>query len=680
MDIKSKSIKPALAFLSFVLGISLLMFSVAVGWSAGTLGWQEINDAFQTDYQQTSRFRHTIESWFFRIADGHFTASDGLTDRNLLYFVQWEGGEAYTNCPELAQEQLPDGYNFLLSFDGAAVTIRKDGQKMEVYGDGMYRPDSLWELPGYQNYPVPSSYSSLTLLLAAAKNPAPFVQDVQGVFQYQHDYDSGLYGITLALERIRTVFVWALVLPLAAGLVLLLLSLVWHKHKVRADQAIAWCTSRIWLEVKVLLLIPFGFLSIVALYLCAGFFLLLQYPSNVLLYLTIPAALWWGYLYVNDLRYGFGQLKAHSLCALLARMLRGTELHYPVGQRICRRSALQFILCLPFFLFCALAALIFMASFWRSNWFVVLLFLLLCSIGAALIGGQLWLIAQNRRTASHLDWLLDRIQHGDAGTPLPEESDLQVVADSLEQMESRLQDAVEEQVRSEKLKLELITNVSHDLKTPLTSMVSYLELLRQEEHLPPHVQDYLQVLDQKTKRLQAMVLDVFDVSKAATGNLHLSVKPIDFAKLLRQTLADQDESIAASPLTFRVQLPQEPVYILADGERLYRVFQNLIGNALQYALEGSRVYVHLETAGEKAVATLRNTSRDELPHGVDFTERFVRGDQSRTDGGSGLGLSIARTFTEACGGSFSISTQADLFTAQVIFPLTHLRPEQEEPG
>lgn len=678
MDIKLKSIKPALAFLSFVLGISLLMFSFAVGWSVWTLGWEEVTDACQSDYQQTSRFRNTIENWFFRMADGQFTSSDGFTDRNLLYFVQWEGKEAYTNCPELSQDELPEGYNFLLSFDGSTVTIQKDGQTIDMYGDGFYRADSLWALPGYQNYPVPASYSGLTLFLAAAENPAPFVQDAQELLQYQQSYDSGLYGITLSLERIRTMFLWVFVLPLAAGLALTLVSILWHKHKVRADQAIAWFTSRVWLEVKVLLLIPFTVLTVYALYLCAGFFLLLQYPSNVLLYLSIPTALWWGYFYINDLRYGFGRLKAYSLCAKLAWMLRGTELRYPVGQRICRRSALQFLLCLPFFLFCALAALTILASFWNSNQFAVLLLLLLCGAGTVLIGGQLWLIAQNRRTAAHLDLLLNRIQNGDTGTPLPEDSDLGVVAHSLNQMETRLRDAVEEQVKSEKLKLELITNVSHDLKTPLTSMISYLELLRQEDNLPSHVQDYLQVLDQKTKRLQAMVLDVFDVSKAATGNLNLSVKPIDFAKLLRQTLADQDEAISASPLTFRVQLPQEPVYILADGERLYRVFQNLISNALRYALEGSRVYVQLEEIDGKAIATMRNASRDELPHGVDFTERFVRGDQSRTDGGSGLGLSIARTFTEACGGSFSISTQADLFTAQVIFPLTHQRPEQEE--
>ena len=228
-----------------------------------------------------------------------------------------------------------------------------------------------------------------------------------------------------------------------------------------------------------------------------------------------------------------------------------------------------------------------------------------------------------------------------------------------------------------RLKLVLIANESHDLKTPLTSIISYAELLRQEENLPDHVRDYIQVLYQKAQRLQSMVLDVFDVSKAATGNLAVTVRPLDFSKLLQQTLADQEEDIQASSLTLRPTLPDGPVWTLADGDRLYRVFQNLIGNALKYSLEGSRVYLTLTVDQGKAVATVQNTSRDELPPGVDFTERFVRGDQSRTDGGSGLGLSIARTFTESCGGSFAIQTQADLFTASVTFSLTDVRPEPE---
>ena len=166
-----------------------------------------------------------------------------------------------------------------------------------------------------------------------------------------------------------------------------------------------------------------------------------------------------------------------------------------------------------------------------------------------------------------------------------------------------------------------------------------------------------------------MVKDVFDVSKAASGSLPVKQERLDLGKLLRQTLADMAEEIGGSGLVLKTQLPEDPVPVLADGDRLYRVFQNLLLNALKYALPGSRVYLTLAGEGDSAVAVLKNISRDELPAGVDFTERFVRGDESRTDGGSGLGLSIARTFTEACGGTFRVETDADLFTASVTLPL-----------
>ena len=194
------------------------------------------------------------------------------------------------------------------------------------------------------------------------------------------------------------------------------------------------------------------------------------------------------------------------------------------------------------------------------------------------------------------------------------------------------------------------------------------ELLRQED-LPPAAADYAKIIDQKAQRLKTMVEDVFDVSKAAADQLPVHLERLDLGKLLRQTLADMDGPIQASALTFKAELPEEPVMITADGRRLYRVFQNLLDNALRYALEGSRVYLRLKTAEGTAEASVRSTSRTELPEGVDFTARFVRGDSSRTDGGSGLGLSIAKSFTEACGGSFRVETVADLFTAVVTFPV-----------
>lgn len=178
----------------------------------------------------------------------------------------------------------------------------------------------------------------------------------------------------------------------------------------------------------------------------------------------------------------------------------------------------------------------------------------------------------------------------------------------------------------------------------------------------------MQILGEKSERLKTMVQDVFEVSKAASNQLPVNLEQLDLGKLLRQTLADMNVQISQSGLAMRTTIPEEPVMIVADGQRLYRVFQNLIQNALKYSLNGSRIFLTLTDEGSVAVANIKNTSGVELDDGVDFTERFVRGDASRTDGGSGLGLSIARSFTEACGGTFKVELNADLFTVTVVFP------------
>ena len=251
---------------------------------------------------------------------------------------------------------------------------------------------------------------------------------------------------------------------------------------------------------------------------------------------------------------------------------------------------------------------------------------------------------------------------------LQEDSDLAGLADDLNHIGQGLHQAVEERTRSERMKVELVTNVSHDLKTPLTSIISYTELLSQEPLEPP-ASEYVQIMGEKAQRLKSMVQDVFEVSKAASGQLPVKLERLDYARLLRQTLADMQQSIEDSGLTLRTDIPEGEVPITADSDRMYRVFQNLIGNALKYSLPGSRVYLSLAVENGTAAASVRNASAAELRPGADYTARFVRGDESRTDGGSGLGLSIADSFTRACGGELTVTTQADLFTATVTFPV-----------
>jgi signal transduction histidine kinase len=224
------------------------------------------------------------------------------------------------------------------------------------------------------------------------------------------------------------------------------------------------------------------------------------------------------------------------------------------------------------------------------------------------------------RDIGHLADQTAAIRSGNLDVPsaLPEDGDLHQIAEDLSQIQSGLQQALSDRTRSERMKVELIANVSHDLKTPLTSILSYAELLRQEP-LEGAAADYARIIDEKAQRLKAMVQDVFEISKAASDQLPVELERLDFAKLVRQTLADMADPIEKSGLTLRTDLPEGEVPVVADGKRLYRVFQNLIQNALQYSLPGSRIYLQL-TAGEgRAEASIRNTSRQELPAGVDCT-------------------------------------------------------------
>ncbi len=266
---------------------------------------------------------------------------------------------------------------------------------------------------------------------------------------------------------------------------------------------------------------------------------------------------------------------------------------------------------------------------------------------------------------------LSLLRQGNESEPLSTENSLlSQTKEDLNTLENGIEEAIEQRNRSNKMRVELITNVSHDLKTPLTSIINYADLLCGES-LSEEAADYADTLRSKAYRLKAMVQDIFELSKATSGNLPVEIVTLDLARLIHQTLADMDDRVKESTLTFKLNIPEHPVLIDADSNKLYRVFQNLIGNTLLYSMESSRVFITLHTEDDRVVATVKNTSREELNFNPEeIVERFVRGDASRTTEGSGLGLSIAQSFTEACNGTFTVRTDADLFTAELVFPLS----------
>ena len=242
------------------------------------------------------------------------------------------------------------------------------------------------------------------------------------------------------------------------------------------------------------------------------------------------------------------------------------------------------------------------------------------------------------------------------------------IAEKINSIGEGLDRALEESIKSERLKTDLITNVSHDIKTPLTSIINYVDLLKQENFQDPKIQRYIKVLEEKSQRLKTLTEDVVEASKVSSGNITLEYMDINFVEMIQQTSGEFEEKFKARNLTEVLTLPDEEVVIRVDGRRMWRVLENIYNNAAKYAMEGTRIYADLKVIDGKAVFSLKNVSQQPLNISADeLTERFIRGDISRSTEGSGLGLSIAKTLTEMQGGKFELYLDGDLFRVTITF-------------
>ena len=265
---------------------------------------------------------------------------------------------------------------------------------------------------------------------------------------------------------------------------------------------------------------------------------------------------------------------------------------------------------------------------------------------------------------------LQRMRGGDLSfrlTDMPE-GVFAAMAEDLGSLGDGMQAALQNEVRAERMKSELITNVSHDLKTPLTSILSYSDLLSQLELTPEEANDYAKIIHQKSLRLKNLTSDLFDISKVQSGVEQMVCERLDAVTLVRQALAEQEAQ--NSGLVLKVTLPERELPIWADGRKMSRVLENLIGNCVKYAMKGTRVFVSLDERDGKAVFEVKNTANYEMDFAADeITERFVRGDAARSTEGSGLGLAIAKSYTEACGGMFEVEVDGDQFKVRISFPV-----------
>ena len=265
---------------------------------------------------------------------------------------------------------------------------------------------------------------------------------------------------------------------------------------------------------------------------------------------------------------------------------------------------------------------------------------------------------------------IDKIKNGNIEHKIEIKKDLlfdDIVKD-INEIGKTINIAVEERLKSERMKNELITNVSHDLKTPLTAIINYISLMKKEDIQPKHLKDYVQVLDKRSQRLKILIEDLFEASKIGSNNIELNLEENDINQLLTQTLVEMEDYINESKLDFIVNTPNKEVYILADGKKTFRVFENIISNILKYSLEKTRVYIDLVESDKKVHISFKNISKYQLNFDPDeITERFTRGDLSRNTEGSGLGLAIAKGLVQAQGGELKVDIIGDLFIVNIDF-------------
>ena len=401
---------------------------------------------------------------------------------------------------------------------------------------------------------------------------------------------------------------------------------------------------------------PFSILD-AALYVAGGVVLLLILLSLLLtLAARIKAGKWWE----NTLVWRCFRLAGKALRAI-GRLLLAAGRHIPLFWKtavgFCVAALVQFVL----------AGVVFASYYSVVGLLLLFLFDLLLLVAVSLVAINLHRL---QRAAEHLaagevglsDTKADaRVDTGHLF------GDFRRHGENLNRIREGMHRAVEQRMKSERLKTELITNVSHDIKTPLTSIVNYVDLLKKET-LDGQAGEYVEVLDRQSQRLRKLTDDLVEASKASTGNLAVSLERTDLGEVVRQALGEYAERMKTARLEPIVTIPESAVQVLADGRLMWRVLDNLLGNALKYSLTGTRVYLDLREAEGEAVLTVKNISSTALNvDASELLERFVRGDTARSTEGSGLGLNIARSLVELQKGRFALSVDGDLFKAEIRF-------------
>ncbi|MBQ1234943.1 MAG: HAMP domain-containing histidine kinase [Oscillospiraceae bacterium] len=671
MDTRSTKHKFSFTVLVYLVAFSLLI----TGVFAGLFFFD--SKLYKDDYADTEAFSHSVNyllnDCVFALRQDTNPDPPYLAAETMRYEMtyRWSGvniyirnnytGIEYTNSgvqsPEAFKEIAADN-EFTLLFGDGEILVYRDGElRRDLSGYIRYDESEFYTEYGYgYDYSRWNDDESGSLKDKLIYITIPQIRGFSSVYTENH------YALWKNSENIALV--------IAAVAVALILCITAGHNKMRAfGQSIAAAIKAVPFELKYLF--GGGFLFLIAVLYTETLDNLSFFTSNIFVQvfrfaLILGCVIVWNILWW-DLRYNGLKTFAVNIPSTLYRMVKRQNMRFPFQKKIQRQFIITFcilILCGILCIFTFFAA--FGTGFPPFLLVSVFLFLSCLVIVYKLVSDYFDIISQLGKIIGHINV----IAHGTTDEPLPELTpmhDLYPLYYAIRGMQTSVQNAIDSRLQSEKMKVDLITNVSHDLKTPLTSIITYTDLLKREE-LSETQREYVSVIDEKSQRLKVLMSDIFDLSKASSGNIKLEMQRICVNHLLSQTVAENADVLESAGITAIVNQTDE-LFVNADGEKLYRVFENLLINISKYALAGSRAYIDLVCQDNKVRVIFKNTSNYPMNFsGEQMKEKFVQGDISRNTDGSGLGLAICDRFAEVMGGDLDIVVDGDLFKAIVTFP------------
>ncbi|KUO71466.1 MAG: histidine kinase [Clostridia bacterium BRH_c25] len=662
MDIKLKNIKYAAGTKAVAVILIWLCFLSAVGSGVFLLENREI--AYSDSYYDTYKFKnefgrlvHNVVEANIKLKNVESIKASGRTEKfiaedierfysienrlsgmvNFMFYIKNSPtGEIITNIIDAAPEAL----------------IKK--QPGNIY---FSQWKSKYDLPMYRNEIEKMLFGTNYEVYAAVLQPLKQGDIFYDVFvNYSRIKEMSLKVYMLMVSSLVLLVIAAAYLAIVAG------------RREKGGEIVFTNVDSIYTDVHTLLVLIAAFLSVMIVVNVSGSW---DIAAWVFPFIVLSVDVFIGISYVLSM---IRQIKArtifkNTLIAVLYKKLK-------VLARLCfegklfRASTLLFLLAYGLIngIFFALGTNV------RSNYQIPVIFSLFLAFNAAVV----YFSAKALLSLSQIIKAAKEISSGNLDYAL-NSSEISVafssLAEDIKNIQGGMKKAVAQAIKGERMKTELITNVSHDLKTPLTSIVNYVGLLKNEDLNNQRAEEYVSILEEKSGRLKQLIEDLVEASKASSGSLQVNAEKVDLHELVMQACGEYEEKIKEAELDIRINAEEKNTYIYADGKQMWRIIENLFSNAIKYSMPQSRVYINLAAGSEHGSLTIKNISAFPLDIPPEqLTERFVRGDVSRTTEGSGLGLSIAQSLTALQGGSFKIEIDGDLFKVNVEIPLWMEKP------